>query len=375
MKKSLIALAVAGAFAAPSAMAIEFTPTMYQSVALSIGSYEAGGVPVGNPGGGDVANGPDGQTLVTGGGRSIGFKATEDLGNGMTAGLFMHFTADVTSGHKTSVVHRNGYVSLGGNFGTIKMGTNEHVFEVGMIIDGWGSDWAGGNSVGGWDGAPTRIGRSFNWTRQDINSIWWTSPNWNGFVVDAAYIMGPGATSGSPNFDAEGIQAAVKWSNGPLAVHGALANYSEYASQENDLGDFTGSTTCAVASDCVDADGLRFTVEYDFGVVYVGGTYSMLESTQPGTKLETTTLALTAIMPVASGRIIFNYALADDQDLNGAAIADSDASGFDIGYQHDLSSAVYAFARYQSNESGVGYDSDGLKEEFDAIMVGLKVSY
>jgi len=374
MKKSLIALAVAGAFAAPSAMAIEFTPTMYQSVALSIGSSEAGGVPVGSQGG-DVASGPDGNTLVTGGGRSIGFKATEDLGNGMQASLFIHFTTDVTTGHQASVVHRNGYVGLSGNFGSVKLGTNEHVYEVGMIIDGWGSDWAGGNSVGGWDGAATRIGRSFNFTRQDINSIWWTSPDWNGFVVDAAYIMGPGPTGTVTNFDAEGFQAALKWSNGPLALHTALASYSEYASQENDLGDFTNSTTCTVATDCTDADALRFTAEYDFGTFYVGGTYSMLESERPGTKYETVTYALTGILPVATGRVIFNYVMADDQELNGVKIADSDADGFDIGYQHDLSASVYAFVRYQQNESGAGYDADLLKEESDSILIGMKVSY
>ena len=94
MKKSLIALAVAGAFAAPSAMAIEFAPTMYQSIALSFDSNETNGV--------EPANGKDGtndQSIRSGGGSTIGFKFTDDLGNGMTAEAFIHITTNITSGH------------------------------------------------------------------------------------------------------------------------------------------------------------------------------------------------------------------------------------------------------------------------------------
>jgi predicted porin len=380
MKKSLIALAVAGAFAAPTANAIEFTPTMYQSVAISFGSDETGGVENGSTSG-DVAAAPQGQTLVQGGGRSIGFKASDDLGNGMTATAFIHWTTDNTEGHSAGPVNRNGYVGLSGNFGSVKLGTAENVYEVGMIIDGWGSDWAGGNSVGGWDGAATRIGGAgagfgFNWTRQDNNNISWTSPNWGGVVVDVAYIMGPGSTGGATSKDASGVQAAVSWSNGPLSISGALASYSEYEAAANDMGDFTGATSATSDATSVDADGQRLTVQYDFGVAYVGGTVNFLKEKVPGTEVKVTTYALTGKFPVATGRIIANYVMSGEQDVNGTTISDSDGTGFDIGYQHDLSANTYAFARYQMNEVGTNYGTiGGGKHEYDAMMVGLKVSY
>jgi predicted porin len=371
MKKSLIALAVAGAFAAPTANAIEFTPTMYQSLALSFGSTDTG------------ATSTDQNTVRTGGGRSIGFKATDDLGNGMTATLFMHYTSDVSEGHNLAVVHRNGYVGLSGGFGSVKMGTNEHIYEVGQIIDGWGADWGvGGDSLT----IPTVIGASNTWfTRQDTNSIWWTSPNWGGVTVDAAYILGPDQTTvGTAKKDGEGIQLAVTWASGPIMVQGALADYSEYGA--GGLGAFSASNLGTSPADqqgsgTNDFSGMRATVTYDLGVVKLGGTVNMLESEDTavaGSKTEVTTMAFNATMPVATGRVIFNYAMAGDQDINGQTLPDSGADGFDIGYQHDLSANTYVFARYESMTKAKSYGGAGAATadtDTDAMMVGLKISY
>ena len=102
MKKSLIALAVAGAFAAPSAMAVEFTPTLYQSLAFSFDSAELNGqTKVGSA---------DGQSVRSGGGSTIGFKFTDDLGNGMTAEAFVHVTTNTPGGNDFKFAARNGYV-------------------------------------------------------------------------------------------------------------------------------------------------------------------------------------------------------------------------------------------------------------------------
>jgi predicted porin len=370
MKKSLIALAVAGAFAAPTANAIEFTPTMYQSLALSFGSTDTG------------ATSTDQNTVRTGGGRSIGFKATDDLGNGMTATLFMHYTSDVSEGHNLAVVHRNGYVGLSGGFGSVKMGTNEHIYEVGQIIDGWGADWGvGGDSLG----LTTGIGRTgWNFTRQDTNSVWWTSPNWGGVTVDAAYILGPDQTTvAGAKKDGEGLQLAVTWASGPIMVQGALASYSEYAA--SGLGAFSASNLGTSPADqqgsgTTDADGIRATVTYDLGVVQLGGTINQLKAEDKAvanSEVKVTTMAFHATMPVATGRVIFNYTQAGDQSIGGTDASDSGAAGFDIGYQHDLSANTYVFARYESQTKDKNYSAAGGTNDTDtdAVMVGLKVSY
>ncbi len=371
MKKSLIALAVAGAFAAPSAMAVEFTPTLYQSLAFSIDSNEVGGV--------EPDNGTNDQSIRSGGGSTIGFRFTDDLGNGMTAEAFIHFTTNIAAGHSADVVHRNGYVGLTGNFGAVKMGTNEHVYEVGQIIDGWGADWAGGSSVGFWTGSPTRMGISnWNFTRQDAGSIWWTSPSWGGFVLDAVYVSGFGNANGPDNGtagDANGMQLAAKWSNSAFMVSGAWADYSDYNAGG---GAFTGQT-----GGSQDATGLRLTFVWTAGWGNLGASTNIMESEDKlvaNSKNEVTTYSFTGTFNLASGRIIANYVMAGDQDFGGAKINNSGGSGFDIGYQHDLSASSYVFVRYEANEGDENYNNGGAttggsKVESDALMLGLKVSY
>jgi len=371
MKKSLIALAVAGAFAAPSAMAIEFTPTMYESLAFSINGDQLNGV--------DTTS--DGQSIRSGGGSTIGFKFTDDLGNGMTAEAFVHFTTNIPLGNASQFSGRNGYVGLtSSSWGAIKMGANEHVYEVGQIIDGWGADWAGGNSVGFWTGAPTRLGISgWNFTRQDLGSIWWTSPSWGGFVIDAAFILGPGGgVIGANPLDAEGYQLAAKWSNSAFLVSAAIAEYSDYglgAGSTQFGGGFQGDV-----SGNQQASGLRVTFVWTAGWGNLGASTNIMSSEDKtnvaGTKNEGTTYSLTGTFNLASGRIIGNYVMAQDQDFGGVKIADSGAKGFDIGYQHDLSASTYAFIRYEANEGDLNYTGAAAgKIESDALMLGMKISY
>jgi hypothetical protein len=374
MKKSLIALAVAGAFAAPSAMAVEFTPTMYESLAFSFNGSEVNGVTQPN----------DGDSVRSGGGSTIGFKFTDDLGNGMTAEAFVHITTNIPLGNSSTFAGRNGYVGLTGNFGAFKLGANEHVYEVGQIIDGWGADWFGGNSVGFWTGSPTRLGISgWNFTRQDLGSLWWTSPSWGGFVLDAVWITGPGgAAIGANTIDAEGVQLAAKWSNANWLVSGAWADYSDYALGAGSTqfgGGFQGDVS-GTATQQQDAQGLRFTVQWSTGWGNVGGSVNFMESenkvSATNSKNEVTTYALTGTLNLASGRVILNYVQADDQDFGGAKVNDSGAMGWDIGYQHDLSASTYAFVRYEANEGDVNYDpTAGGKTETDALMIGMKISY
>jgi predicted porin len=390
MKKSLIALAVAGAFAAPSAMAVEFTPTLYQSLAFSFDSAELNGVT-------DVGS-ADGQSVRSGGGSTIGFKFTDDLGNGMTAEAFVHITTNIPKGNDSQLAGRNGYVGLSsGSWGSVKLGANEHVYEVGQIIDGWGSDWFGGGSVGFFTSSPTRLGLSgWNFTRQDLGSLWWTSPSWGGFVLDVAYIAGPAGaldTINNVTDDAEGVQLGGKWSNSAFLVSAAYASYENYglgddADRANGKSDQYGGGFKDDQSGKQDAKGLRLTFVWTAGWGNLGVNWNTMESEDSrdvaGTKNEADTWMITGTFNLASGRIIANYNQAGDQDYGGVSVADSGAQGFDLAYQHDLSASSYAFVRWESNKADNNYQFDQAgtvgntalgKLESDSFMLGMKVSY
>jgi hypothetical protein len=355
-------------------MAVEFTPTMSESLAFSFNGSEVNGVTQPN----------DGDSVRSGGGSTIGFKFTDDLGNGMTAEAFVHITTNIPLGNQSTFSGRNGYVGLTGNFGAFKLGANEHVYEVGQIIDGWGADWFGGNSVGFWTGSPTRLGISgWNFTRQDLGSLWWTSPSWGGFVLDAVWITGPGgAAIGANTIDAEGVQLGAKWSNANWLVSGAWADYSDYSlgAGSTQFGGGFQNDQSGTATQQQDAQGLRFTVQWSTGWGNIGGSVNFLESenkvSPTPSKNEVTTYALTGTLNLASGRVILNYVQAGDQDFGGATVSDSGAMGWESGYQHDLSASTYGFVRYEANEGDTNYDpTAGGKTKTDALMIGMKISY
>jgi predicted porin len=364
MKKSLIALAVAGAFATP-AMAVEFTPSLYVSMGAGFGQEKVADVKTA------------GNQVFSGGGNILGFKISDDIGDGMKA--FASVGLTIHPNNSGGINNRYGKVGLeSGSFGTVWIGSGEQVYELGQIIDGWGADYLGGASVNGGHG-PTAIGGAgtgagFNFTRLDDSVVAWTSPNFSNFTIDAVYVMGPSATTGAPaEKDGNGYQAAIKWDGGkdmPLMIQAALASYKDYAGGVS----FAGAT-----SGTVKADAMRLTATWDFGVVKIGGTIQQLKSEDQavaGTEDKVTAYSLTGTLPVATGRIIANYTASGKQKVNGNEVADSDATGYDIGYQHDFSKTSYGYIRYEANKEGTNYSTIGGGEfKHDYVMIGMKVSY
>jgi predicted porin len=107
MKKNMIALAVAAAFAAPVAMAD--APVVYGKLNLNINATE----------------GKDASVNSTA--SRLGIKGSEDLGNGLKTVYKVEFALnDVadTSG-KPALTARNQYLGLAGGFGTVLMGRHD----------------------------------------------------------------------------------------------------------------------------------------------------------------------------------------------------------------------------------------------------------
>ena len=83
MNKKLLALAVAGAFAAPVAMADTSNVTIYGTINMSVDSVDGGTLQAG----GSNANAASAErrTRISSNNSNLGFKGTEDLGNGLSA--------------------------------------------------------------------------------------------------------------------------------------------------------------------------------------------------------------------------------------------------------------------------------------------------
>ena len=223
MKKALTAAAVAVAFAAPSAMAAEGPSiNVYVPLAVMIGDAEN-----------TTANTTqDRETLKTGGGSRLMFNWTDTLDNGMTYNAYWSmnwFDFDQAG----ALASRNSHVGLAGDFGSIKLGTNEHFFETDGIFDGYGADWARlqSNTDADLDGGSALgymvIGRTgHGFVRRDTNSIWWNSNDLNGLTVKAAHIFSSDATADNAA-DESGYQLGVNYNIGGLSIKANIAKYDD----------------------------------------------------------------------------------------------------------------------------------------------------
>ncbi len=179
MKKTIIAMAVAGVIAAPIASAdVKISGVVEQTFT-------------------DTENDSNGMDTSTF--NMLNVSASEDLGNGMTA--FAKYNHLTTAGTNTGETNGDQVVGISGDFGTVVVGTMEDFTEGKimsmMSLEGTGSIELAGNA-----------GRT-------QGGLAYVSPTVSGFHVGVAGYAGTGAAD-TDSFDATDI--AVFYDNGPLSL-------------------------------------------------------------------------------------------------------------------------------------------------------------
>jgi predicted porin len=205
MKKSLVALALAGAFAsAAQAQSIE----MYGIV--DMGFVQESGGPTGPI---TTPASPKGTiNKLTSGAQSgtrLGFKGTEDLGGGMKA-LFVLETgiaADKGGFNQGGLAFgRQSFVGLQSDMGTVTMGRQYTPYFLTMLV---GDPFAAGMA-----GAAQNMLMPASNIRMD-NALKYTSPVFSGFSAEAAYGFGEQADSTSKS---QQLGAFLSYSATPVNV-------------------------------------------------------------------------------------------------------------------------------------------------------------
>jgi len=361
----LIAAAVAGAFAAPYALAADGpSVNIYMAEALTFGDSTTTN--------GTTVTKTDSDRVSDGGGNRLMFTWSDTLNNGMTLHVYQSFgNLSNSEGQfgQNNVRNRNTHIGLSGDFGAIRMGTNEHFIEGDAIIDGYAADWG----TGGEGLNHMTLGQSgFAFVRRDSNSVWWNSNDYNGLTFRAAYIGGPAPAAANAS-DPEGMQIGVRYASGAFSLGYNVGTYDDYAANGANNG-------VGVAGSDVEAN--QFNVAYDFGAFSLKATMIDMEQSNQigvGSGLAARGYSVNFTMPVSTGRVIANVGSISDQDVtaNGAttALNDSGRESFDIGYQHDFSANTYGFARYDSRDDGVNFDATAGGVESENVMLGLVFSY
>lgn len=280
-------------------------------------------------------------------GSRIGFKGTEDLGDGLSALFLLEtgFQNDTGAlGQGGLLFGRQSYVGLGSTtLGTLTAGRQyTSQYNVLAMVDPFSTGLAG-------DAANLMPNTGNGASRMD-NAIKYASPNFGGVTGELMY--GFGETAGTTSGQSQ-IGGAIGYANGPLNVR--LGHH------------YRNNDTSATAQ----TSGGRSTLlggTYDFGVlkghlaygVNQGVNSSPLRNTAnpfgsaiaPTASTDSRDMLIGVTAPFGAHTVLASYIRKDDRTA-----LNQDASQWALGYRYALSKRTDLYAAYAriSNKNGAGY--------------------
>ena len=317
MNKKLIALAIAGAFAAPVAMAQTANPvTLYGRVHLTFENVEVKG------------QAPK-RTRLADQASLLGVRGTEDVGGGLKVFFQLEtaFAPDQAPGTNGGFAGRNSGVGLQGGWGSLLMGRWDTPFKAATgAIDPFGDVTIAGITMANNDQS--------NFDRRDNNVIQYWSPNWGGFAYRGEYQANEGKTSSVNPYD---HSHSLTFTRGPIYIFGT---YEEHKNQ-------VGTTATAGSNE----KGLAIGGSWAFGPVKLGGNWQKYEKT--GRKDKESWLA-NVVWTLGNNQLIYQYQNSQDGQLNTSTAAAPKCDVNSIAWQYNFSRRTFSqviYSKIKNNDT------------------------
>jgi len=334
MKKSLVALAVLGAFAGIASA--QSSVTLFGVLDVNARYAKNGDNTV--------------KSLSTDGINSsrLGFRGVEDLGGGLKAGFWLEAGINPDTGTTNTTAlgvstaskffNRRSTLSVLGGFGELRLGRDYvPAFWNLTIFDPFGT-----NGVGAFTnvitGGALSVSSATTLVRAD-NSIGYFLPSGLGGLYGQAMVAaGEGQTAGNGNPAANPTQFANKhyggrlgYAAGPFDV--AVSYAQNQITSNNDFKFYNAAAS------------------WDFGIAKVTGQYGSLEYTTIKNKL----YQLGLIAPLGAGELHASYSANDGQGSFGTRNYEGDnAKQYAVGYLYNLSKRTAVYGNYaQINNDGL----------------------
>jgi len=339
MKKSLIALAVAGTFAVP-AMAATSNVDIYGKVRASVDHINS-----------DAAN-SDRWTFNDQTSR-VGIKGSEDLGGGLKA-IFQWESQlnSVDNGGVSNTTQRNTFIGLAGGFGTLILGTHDTPYKLGGSADVFADTSADSqkNTTG-------IIGRN-GFDNRAAGTIAYVSPDFSGFSFAGAIVPGEGTGVNAANGLMDVYSLMGSYANGPLKASLSYENWDKKV----------GGATAAR-----DNSAWKFNIAYKMGDIGLGYTYERsrdgygIASAAPSTRTAAMNsgkdTAHLASITYGMGPITLagQYGKFNNNQANTAVSTDgvnSDLTRWTLGAIYSLSKRTNAYVAYDMDNYGSGGPAD-----------------
>jgi predicted porin len=288
-------------------------------------------------------------TAVNSGGMTtswIGFKGTEDLGNGLKANFLLTSFLQTDTGVQgrfpgDTLFSRDATVGLSGNFGAVSVGRElAPQFLPTILFNSFGDSYTFSplllqmnvpNFGANWSSAATG---DTGWS----NSIRYTTPSFGGLTTNLHYQLGERAGDSGKN----NIGANALYFNGPLAL---TAFYHKV--EINNPIDATPNIVQTGPGGLIAAEQKAWMLggSYDFKVAKLFATYGQ---TDHNVDLEDKVASVGASVPLGSGKVLASYA---QTKRSGATIAgDLKRNTASLGYDYDLSKRTDLYAIYMSDK-------------------------
>ena len=326
MQKKLIALAVAGLVSAPAFAQSNVTIYGVADAYMGFGSH----------GDNDFAG------VESGGlsGSRLGFRGTEDLGNGLKAVFTLEQGFNIDTGTEAadgSAFQRQAFVGLAGGFGAVTLG-RQYAPGWDFIADAFGnSAILSPQAILAQDlGASIDASNGSRWS----NSVAYNG-SFSGLGVRAIYSMGTdvngripvevGTDTDTEDDDAYGL--GLNYANGPLR---AVAVYQVIQDGDEDQKEWSVGGS------------------YDFGILALSANYQDLKSLNNVEDQDADIWQVGVAVPVgAAGKVHLGYG---EADLDFGA-DDGKAKSYSIAYTHAVSkrTTLYTGFNRTDNDDGLGF--------------------
>lgn len=331
MKRNLIALAVSAAMVAPVAAMADVK--VYGIGQVELTQYDP------------QADGSDSDTDVHdnhGMGR-VGVKASEDLGNGMTAIAGFEFKADSSdnkTGSDASLTGRDSYVGLKGGFGTVMGGRlkSPYKYAGGVKYDAFVATALEARGNAGMTAGA--LGHS-----SFLSNQLGYSNKFGAVKFDAVY---------SPKTDAEVLALAAMYSQGGIEAFFAMIDSSGVDNTPTSNDDYTS---------------MKFGGKFSTGPHAIMLQYEMSEDSDGGdpvagapTSEDTTHMFLGYQMKMGMNTLVLQYGMLDSDDDT------EDGSYLALGAYHNFSKTTSLFGGYRNtdidDDSGETAITVGMRQKF-----------
>lgn len=351
MKKSLIAVAVAGVFAAPVAMA---DVTISGAINLGIELVKSSG---GSAGGSSLS-----RNQLNANYSNINIASTDDIGNGNK--VIFNYQLVVDPSTFGNPVNRNSYLGIAGTWGAFKMGSNENVYERHMYqadpLDG--AVGPGGNlMILGTPGqgvafevdqtTATAGAGQVGFYRRSSHTIWYESPNFNGFTFEVDYTLSAAKTVAGT--DPKLISIGAKY-----APEG-MPFYVDVAYEKHD--DMFGANRLGAAGGTGSSDdAMQIGGGFMLGDLGLHLRYEMLSYETDGSSTAINSYERDALWfgvkyNLPSGYVGAELGIAGEGDTNVGTATDTGAKMFGVGYFHNLSKQSqlqFIYGRTDNDDQG-----------------------